>query len=105
MRFAGEDPDAPENFPRVLNVWRANLLGSSAKGNEYFLKHLLGTDHAVRGDPGPVRHHQRPPGHPGFPCPGGPHGHTARGPGRGARGQADHLRRHPGRPGAGHHLP
>ncbi|GGT07266.1 nitrate reductase subunit alpha [Streptomyces kurssanovii] len=47
LRFAAEDPDAPENFPRVLTVWRANLLGSSAKGNEYFLKHLLGTDSAV----------------------------------------------------------
>ena len=44
LRFACEDPDAPENFPRVLTIWRANLLGSSAKGNEYFLKHLLGTD-------------------------------------------------------------
>ncbi len=44
LRFAGEDPDAPENCPRVLTVWRANLLGSSGKGNEYFLKHLLGTD-------------------------------------------------------------
>ncbi|MBF6202212.1 molybdopterin-dependent oxidoreductase, partial [Nocardia cyriacigeorgica] len=42
MRFACEDPDAPENFPRVLTVWRANLLGSSGKGNEYFQKHLLG---------------------------------------------------------------
>src|SRR5690606_26356964 len=41
LRFAAEDPDAPENFPRVLTVWRANLLGSSGKGNEYFLKHLL----------------------------------------------------------------
>ncbi|HLZ36559.1 MAG TPA: nitrate reductase subunit alpha [Mycobacteriales bacterium] len=50
LRFACEDPDAPENFPRVLTVWRANLLGSSAKGNEYFLKHLLGTDAAVRAD-------------------------------------------------------
>jgi nitrate reductase / nitrite oxidoreductase, alpha subunit len=48
LRFAGEDPDNPENFPRVLGIWRANLLGSSAKGNEYFLKHLLGTDSAVR---------------------------------------------------------
>ncbi|MGW6316549.1 nitrate reductase subunit alpha [Streptomyces sp. NPDC055099] len=48
LQFAGEDPDAPENFPRVLTVWRANLLGSSAKGNEYFLKHLLGTDASVR---------------------------------------------------------
>jgi nitrate reductase alpha subunit len=44
LRFACEDPDAPENFPRCLTVWRANLLGSSAKGNEYFLRHLLGTD-------------------------------------------------------------
>ncbi len=48
LRFAIEDPEAPENFPRILALWRANLLGSSAKGNEYFLKHLLGTDHAVR---------------------------------------------------------
>ncbi|MFC3980822.1 nitrate reductase subunit alpha [Streptosporangium jomthongense] len=40
--FACEDPDAPENWPRVLTVWRANLIGSSAKGNEYFLRHLLG---------------------------------------------------------------
>jgi len=44
LRFAAEDPDAPENFPRVLTVWRANLLGSSGKGDEYFLHHLLGTD-------------------------------------------------------------
>ena len=50
LRFACEDPDAPENFPRVLTVWRANLLGSSAKGNEYFLRHLLGTDSNVAAD-------------------------------------------------------
>jgi nitrate reductase alpha subunit len=48
LRFAGEDPDAPENYPRVLSIWRANLLGSSGKGNEYFLKHLLGTDSSLR---------------------------------------------------------
>ncbi len=48
LRFASEDPDAPENFPRVLTIWRANLLGSSAKGNEYFLKHLLGADNNLR---------------------------------------------------------
>ena len=48
LRFAAEDPDAEENFPRVLAIWRANLLGSSAKGNEYFLKHLLGTDSSLR---------------------------------------------------------
>jgi nitrate reductase alpha subunit len=53
LRFACEDPDAEENFPRVLSVWRANLLGSSAKGNEYFLKHLLGTDSAVRAAEAP----------------------------------------------------
>ncbi|MBD5785954.1 nitrate reductase subunit alpha [Cellulosimicrobium terreum] len=47
LKFACEDPDAPENFPRVVTVWRANILGSSGKGNEYFLKHLLGTDAAV----------------------------------------------------------
>ncbi|MCH7230572.1 nitrate reductase subunit alpha [Glycomyces sp. L485] len=49
LRFAAEDPDAPENWPRVLTIWRANLLGSSAKGNEYFLRHLLGTAAAVQG--------------------------------------------------------
>ncbi|WP_277212959.1 nitrate reductase subunit alpha [Isoptericola croceus] len=53
LRFAVEDPDAPENFPRVLNVWRSNILGSSAKGNEYFLKHLLGTDSSVRAEESP----------------------------------------------------
>ncbi|WP_068119385.1 nitrate reductase subunit alpha [Nocardioides massiliensis] len=48
LAFACEDPDSPENFPRILSIWRANLLGSSSKGNEYFLKHLLGTDSSVR---------------------------------------------------------
>jgi len=47
VNFALEDPDGPENWPRVLFLWRANLLGASGKGHEYFLKHLLGTDHAV----------------------------------------------------------
>jgi nitrate reductase alpha subunit len=54
LRFAAEDPDAPENHPRVLTVWRANILGSSGKGHEYFLKHLLGTaDPAVRAEESP----------------------------------------------------
>jgi len=30
-----------------LYVWRANLIGSSAKGHEYFLKHLLGAQNGV----------------------------------------------------------
>ncbi|ACQ81048.1 nitrate reductase, alpha subunit [Beutenbergia cavernae DSM 12333] len=47
LRFAVEDPDDPANFPRCVTIWRANVLGSSGKGNEYLLKHLLGTDAAV----------------------------------------------------------
>ncbi len=54
LRWAAEDPDAPENWPRVLTLWRANLLGSSSKGNEYFLKHLLGTHSSVRADETPL---------------------------------------------------
>jgi nitrate reductase alpha subunit len=53
LGFACQDPDAPENFPRILSIWRANLLGSSAKGNEYFLKHLLGADNSLRADETP----------------------------------------------------
>ena len=48
LKFAAEDPDDPANWPRVLTVWRANLLGSSGKGTEYFLRHLLGTHDALR---------------------------------------------------------
>jgi nitrate reductase / nitrite oxidoreductase, alpha subunit len=50
----------------------------------------------VRGDPGVVRHHQRAPGDPGLPHPGEADRGTAGRPVRRARGQADHLRRHPG---------
>ncbi|MDH5530146.1 MAG: nitrate reductase subunit alpha, partial [Paracoccaceae bacterium] len=49
LEMSAQDPDAPENWPRNLFVWRSNLLGSSGKGHEYFLKHLLGTDHGVLG--------------------------------------------------------
>ncbi|MFP5329631.1 MAG: nitrate reductase subunit alpha [Alphaproteobacteria bacterium] len=49
LRMSCEDPDNPKNFPRNLFVWRSNLLGSSGKGHEYFLKHLLGTQHGVQG--------------------------------------------------------
>ncbi|MFI7695589.1 nitrate reductase subunit alpha [Nonomuraea sp. NPDC049655] len=52
LRHAAEDPDAPANWPRVLTLWRSNLLGSSAKGNEYFLHHLLGaTSNLEHPDP------------------------------------------------------
>jgi len=49
LELSCQDPDHPDNFPRNLFVWRSNLLGSSGKGHEYFLKHLLGTSHGVQG--------------------------------------------------------
>lgn len=49
LKMSCEDPDNPKNFPRNLFVWRSNLFGSSGKGHEYFLKHLLGTQHGVCG--------------------------------------------------------
>ncbi len=49
LTMSCEDPDNPANWPRNLFVWRSNLLGSSGKGHEYFLKHLLGTTHGVMG--------------------------------------------------------
>ncbi|MCL2652907.1 MAG: nitrate reductase subunit alpha [Propionibacteriaceae bacterium] len=47
LAFGVTDPDNPAVFPRVLTLWRANLLGNTAKGSEYFMRHLLGTDSAV----------------------------------------------------------
>lgn len=49
LAMACEDPDDPKNFPRNLFVWRSNLIGSSAKGMEYFMKHLLGAQNSVLG--------------------------------------------------------
>ncbi len=54
LRFAGEDPDDPKNFPRVMTIWRANVLGSSGKGMEYFLRHLIGAEDAVRAEESPA---------------------------------------------------
>ncbi|HYL38653.1 MAG TPA: nitrate reductase subunit alpha [Bryobacteraceae bacterium] len=42
-RFSIEEPDLPENWPRVWLIWRANALHTSAKGQEYFQRHYLGT--------------------------------------------------------------
>ncbi len=62
------DVDAPENWPRTLVLWRSNLMGSSAKGNEYFLRNLLGTHNNVLGvesadtpRPKDVRWHEKAP--------------------------------------------
>lgn len=49
IKLSCEDPDNPLNWPRNMFVWRSNILGSSGKGHEYFLKHLLGTTHGVQG--------------------------------------------------------
>jgi len=49
LELACHDPDDPANWPRNMFVWRSNLLGSSGKGHEYFLKHLLGATHGVMG--------------------------------------------------------
>ncbi len=49
LRMSCEAPDNPSNFPRNLFIWRSNLLGSSGKGHEYMLKHLLGTKNGVLG--------------------------------------------------------
>jgi nitrate reductase alpha subunit len=48
LKLSCNDPDAPQNWPRNMFVWRSNILGSSGKGHEYFLKHLLGTSTACR---------------------------------------------------------
>ena len=50
LSLCWEDPDHPKNHPKNLFVWRSNLLGSSGKGHEYFLKHLIGAKHGVLGD-------------------------------------------------------
>ncbi len=49
LEMSCQDPDDEHNWPRNMFVWRSNLLGSSGKGHEYFLKHLLGTSHGVMG--------------------------------------------------------
>ncbi|HUW49576.1 MAG TPA: nitrate reductase subunit alpha [Sulfuricella sp.] len=55
LDVAFADVDNPVNWPRNLFVWRANLIGSSAKGHEYFLKHLLGAQNGVLQESGAGR--------------------------------------------------
>ncbi len=43
LEFSIDDPDAPENWPRVWFIWRGNAIGTSAKGHEFFMRHYLGT--------------------------------------------------------------
>lgn len=44
-KFAIQNPEDPKAFPKVMFVWRGNLIGSSSKGHEYFLRYMLGTHH------------------------------------------------------------
>ena len=40
----------PRNHPKVLWIWRGNLIGTSMRGHEYSLKHFLGTHNNVLGE-------------------------------------------------------
>ena len=51
LTFAVEDPDSANNIPRGLFVWRSNLLSSSGKGHEYFMKYLVGADNGLLAEP------------------------------------------------------
>ena len=50
-QFSIEDPDLRKNHPKSLFIWRSNLISSSAKGQEYFMKHLLGTKSGLLASP------------------------------------------------------
>ena len=43
VKLAVDDPDAEESWPRIWLIWRGNAIASSAKGQEFFLRHYLGT--------------------------------------------------------------
>jgi nitrate reductase alpha subunit len=43
LELAVDDPDDPENWPRIWLIWRGNAIMASAKGHEFFLRHYLGT--------------------------------------------------------------
>jgi nitrate reductase / nitrite oxidoreductase, alpha subunit len=60
LKFACEDPDAVQNHPHNMFIWRSNLLGSSGKGHEYMLRHLLGTKHGLMGKDLDERNAQKP---------------------------------------------
>ncbi len=43
LEYSIEDPEAPENHPRVWYIWRGNAITGSMKGHEYAFEHYLGT--------------------------------------------------------------
>jgi nitrate reductase alpha subunit len=44
VSFAVGDPDNVKNYPHVWFIWRGNAIASSAKGHEYFIRHIVGSD-------------------------------------------------------------
>jgi nitrate reductase alpha subunit len=44
LKYAVADVDAEENFPRVWYIWRGNAIAGSMKGQEYAMRHYLGTN-------------------------------------------------------------
>jgi nitrate reductase / nitrite oxidoreductase, alpha subunit len=55
LSFAISDVDAPENHLKVLTVYRANLIGTSMRGQELALKHFLGTHHNALWEDEPAK--------------------------------------------------
>ena len=53
LRLRHRRPGRPGELASLLTLWRANLLGSSAKGDEYFLRHLLGTHDNLQAEQTP----------------------------------------------------
>ncbi|MFD1485863.1 nitrate reductase subunit alpha [Lacticaseibacillus baoqingensis] len=47
LHFAAEAPDAEQNQPKGMFIWRSNLFASSGKGQEYFMRHLLGAENGL----------------------------------------------------------
>ncbi|MDP2693274.1 MAG: nitrate reductase subunit alpha [Gallionella sp.] len=58
MDISFADPDAEANWPRNIFVWRGNLIGTSGKGQQYFLKHLLGAQNNVLQEGGDGNHNK-----------------------------------------------
>ncbi|KRK80069.1 nitrate reductase, alpha chain [Companilactobacillus nodensis DSM 19682 = JCM 14932 = NBRC 107160] len=47
LHFAAEAPDKEINEPKAMFIWRSNLFASSGKGQEYFMKHILGAENGL----------------------------------------------------------
>jgi nitrate reductase alpha subunit len=50
LQFSMENIDDHANYPKVMWIYRGNLIGTSMRGHEYGLKHFLGTHDNVLGD-------------------------------------------------------